>query len=118
MSCERVPEFSKELKLFTKKYRSLPQDLELFEKIIINNDELERIQFFQGNTATKLVDTNEVVVVKARLDCKSLGNKQILRVIYVYYPHLGTFLLVELFSKNDKPREDIIRYRRYLTPPN
>lgn len=105
-------EFSKELKRYSKRYRSLPSDLENFKVLISSSEQLESLQFFQGGQATKLIVADNYEVVKARLDCIDLGNKQLLRIVYM---RMGNnFLFIELFTKNEKSREDQQRIQRYV----
>lgn len=115
MNFDQTPEFAKELKAFAKKYYSLPNDLKKFQVLIASSEELERLHFFEGNTATKLIIVDGYEVVKARLDCASLGNKQMLRIIYIRRTTtVGSVLLVELYAKNIKAREDVGRIKRHL----
>src|ERR1700704_5610478 len=107
MNFDQTPEFVKELKAFAKKYRSLASDLEKFQVLISSSEELERLHFFEGNTATKLSNGDGYEVIKARLDCESLGNKQLLRIIYIRKTAApDSVLFIELYVKNVKKRED------------
>ena len=114
MNFDQAPEFVKELKAFAKKYRSLANDLKKFQLLISSSEELERLHFFEGNAATKLSTGEGYEVIKARLDCESLGNKQMLRVVYIRRLDAGSVLFVELFAKNIKSREDDKRIKHYL----
>jgi len=114
MNFDQTPEFAKELKAFAKKYRSLTGDLEKFQVLISSSEELERLHFFEGNAATKLNVGEGYEVVKARLDCASLGNKQMLRIIYIHKTEIHSVLFVELYAKNVKSREDDKRIKNYL----
>ena len=93
MNFEQTDEFKKELKAFSKKWRSL--------------------SFFANKKAAVIkITLQDAEAVKIRLDCRSLGNKSILRVIYIRNRHTITF--VELYSKNEKAREDSKRLQSYL----
>ena len=114
MNFDQTLEFAKELKTFAKKYRSLTDDLEKFQVLISSSEELERLHFFEGSTATKLNVRDGYEVVKARLDCASLGNKQMLRIIYIHKTEARSVLFVELYAKNVKSREEDKRIKNYL----
>lgn len=120
MNFEQTGEFAKELKKFSKKWRSLPQDLDLLTAVIntlyFGGDNLppERIRetFFASKRAAILETiTKDKEVVKIRLDSRDL-NKDMLRVTYIR--HGQKVLLVELYSKNEKNREDAIRIKYNL----
>ncbi len=113
MNFEYAKEFQKDFKRFGKKYRSLVDDLKKFEKLVAKLDEPAMQYFFEGNRATKLEVREDAEVVKARLDCAALGNKQMLRVIYIRRGK--NVLFVELYAKNNKTREDKLRIKRYLS---
>lgn len=114
MNFDQTPEFAKELKAFAKKYRSLATDLRKFQILISSSEELERLHFFEGSMATKLSTGDDYEVIKARLDCESLGNKQMLRVVYIRRFASHSVLFVELFARNVKSREDDKRIKNYL----
>lgn len=112
MNFEQTKEFQKELKQFSKKYKSLHQDLLRFQKLVEALELPEMQHFFEGNRATKLSIGENYEVVKARLDCAVLGSKQLMRIIYIIFNN--QVLFIELFAKNVKPREDVLRIKRYL----
>jgi len=112
MRFSETSEFSKELKRYSKKYRSLTNDIEIFRTLIGSSEALEAVHFFEGSQATKLQVSDGYEVIKARLDCADLGSKQVLRVVYIITKQ--SVLLVELFSKSKKDREDSQRIKQYL----
>jgi hypothetical protein len=128
MNFSTTPEFDKELKAFTKKWRSLPNDfvpvrqtLPLLYKCLDGEPEtalqLRREQFFNTKRASILTTTTDgKEVVKMRLDCASLGSKDILRLIFVCVRDVDTITFIELYAKNDKnkEREDQSRIQRYI----
>lgn len=114
MNFDQTPEFAKELKAFAKKYWSLASDLEKFKVLISSSEQLEQLHFFEGSTATKPSVGDGYEVVKARLDCASLGNKQMLRIVYIHKAETRSALFVELYAKNVKDREDDKRIKSYL----
>jgi len=126
MNYSTSSEFDRELKTLSKKWRSLPKDLITVKKTlpllyIIQPDETEeslrlrRDQFFNNKRATIIRTTKDgIEIVKMRLDCASLNNKDILRLIFVFANYGETIEFIELYSKNDKQREDQSRIKKYL----
>lgn len=120
MTFEEHSSFAKELKQFRKKWASLNSDLLIAKKVISTlysgSDGLDsnalRQAFFAGPNATILhIPRIGCEVVKMRLDCKTL-NKKTLRLVFCYCDN--KIILIEIFSKSDKPREDQRRLRPYL----
>jgi hypothetical protein len=126
MNYSTSSEFDRELKALSKKWRSLPNDFIPVKKSLpllyaTQPDETEenlrmrRDQFFNNKRATLLHTTEAgIEIVKMRLDCASLGNKDILRLVFVYAKYGETIEFIELYSKNDRQREDQSRIKRYL----
>ncbi len=126
MNYSTSSEFDRELKTLSKKWRSLPNDFKPVKKSLpllhtIQPDEtdenirMRRDQFFNNKRATILHMTKDgIEIVKMRLDCASLGSKDMLRLVFVYIMQGDTITFIELYSKNDKQREDQVRIKKYL----
>ena len=122
MNFEQTPEFQKDLKRLTKKWRSLPRDIESVERDILplyveqKGVDMIRLReaFFGGYKAEVLLTTADSEVVKMRLDCESLGTNSKTRLIFVAVKTEGAIRFVELYAKNEKTREDPARYRKYM----
>jgi hypothetical protein len=122
MNYDECSEFSKELKQFTKKWPSLPKDLEkakdAIETLYVPNDEFDidelRQLFFGGKRAAILHTSEDCEIVKMRLDCASLGKKELLRLIFVFSRATRAVTFIELYAKNEKSREDEKRIRKYI----
>jgi len=120
MHFDQTPEFQKDLKRLSKKWRSLPLDIEDAQLIISDvytegdHHELVQQKFFDGKRAAKITVKNDIEVVKMRLDVATLGTNNKVRVIFVAAITKRQVTFIELFAKNDKDREDISRIRRYL----
>ncbi|MGH7195756.1 MAG: hypothetical protein ACREGA_03165 [Candidatus Saccharimonadales bacterium] len=118
MKFDQTPEFQKELKKLTKSWRSLPQDLAKLQKVLpylyVKAGAEHFRKVFFGNKKAAVLQTLSASkqVVKIRLDCQSLGNKDLLRVTYIRSE--GSILFVELYAKNQKPCEDASRIKRHL----
>lgn len=122
MNFEQVDEFKKELKALKKRWRTLEADLERAKPAILSlytpvegvDLELYRSQFFGSSMATIITSTDTVEVIKIRLDSDSPGAKGKLRLIFVAAVSQKKVVFIELFSKNDKSREDAQRIKRYI----
>lgn len=76
---KETTQFKKELKILTKKYRSLPKDLKVFKKV------LETIP--EGNSPKNfslLNITSNIKFIKARLYSSNTKNK-LFRIVYSYF---------------------------------
>ena len=103
----QLPDFEKELEKLSKKYSSLYDDLEKFEKLL----EINATGF--GKNFTIIHHTPEVKIIKARLACKSLRDRSI-RIIYAFHNSSVTFVYIEMYFKGDKDNEDRERIKEYL----
>jgi hypothetical protein len=120
MNFDQTPEFKKELKKLQKKWRSLPQDitdaeLQITDLYTDTDGNVEyRSAFFNGRRATilQLLDDGREVV-KMRLDVQSLGTSDKVRIVFIAIVTSNSILFVELFAKNEKPREDLMRIKKY-----
>ncbi len=105
-------EFEKDLKRLLKKYRTLPDDLEEFKKIIL----IKPLGI--GKNFAILTKKDGIVILKARLFCRSLKGSS-LRIIYAYIEEdvqieLVGIDFIELYFKGDKENEDADRIQEYL----
>lgn len=122
MNFEQTPEFQKDLKRLSKKWRSLPQDIQAAQRDIVplyvEQDGINIVRlreaFFGGYKAVILTVTDTVEVVKMRLDVADLGRNDKVRIIFVAIKTDGKILFVELYAKNEKTREDPKRYTPYI----
>ena len=122
MNYSHSPEFKKDLKRLSKRWRSLPADIAQAEHDIaplyddVNKIDIEiyRNAFFSGSRATILLQDEHAEAVKMRLDVASLGNSQKVRVVFVAVKTENEIIFVELYAKNDKDREDPSRFERYV----
>ena len=104
---DALPEFQKEYKKLGKKYKSLPDDLKEFQKVLSVEPLGNRKHF---NVVTQ---TEAVHIVKARLFCRYLKGSS-LRIIYAYHKQKQQFEYIELYSKGDKANEDRTRIQEYI----
>ena len=103
-----LPEFSKEFKRFSKKYKSLSGDLEEFKRVI-DVAPLGNSKHF--NVITR---NEQCVVIKARLFCRYLKGSS-LRIIYAYCENKHRVEFIQLYFKGDKENKDHSRIKDYLS---
>jgi hypothetical protein len=103
----KLPQFEKEFLKLSKKYRSLPEDLEKLEKLIA----LEPTGI--GTNFVTVHHSEEVKIIKTRLACRSLRGRSI-RIVYAYHQKTFTFVYIEIYFKGDKENEDRRRVDDYI----
>lgn len=126
MNFNEAPEFKKDLKALRKRVPTLNTDLERvrpsLQSLYIKPDALNdlewreyREQFFDNRRAAKLKGYPEQCdVVKLRLDTDTDQYRGKLRLVFTAIKKGNEILFVELYSKNDKPREDQNRIKKYV----
>lgn len=107
MNFNEINDFTKDFKRLSKKYRSLPDDLLEFKKVITE------FPFGTGKHFVILTATGTVKIIKARFFCRYLKGSS-LRIIYAYGETKQTIELIEIYSKSEKEREDRQRISDYL----
>ena len=107
MNFNETDEFSKDFKRLSKKYRSLPDDLLEFKKVI------SEIPLGINKHFAILTVTETVKIIKARLFCRYLRGSS-LRIIYAYYESEKMIEFIEVYPKSEKKREDRQRINDYL----
>lgn len=114
MKFQESQKFSKELKRFGKKYRSLESDLAKLRTI------LEALPLGNGSKHWNRLhasDDGRIVIFKVRLSCASLKGQSLFRVIYAYDSRSEEVVLIdfiELYYKGEKANEDRDRISEYL----
>src|SRR6266536_3038053 len=107
MNYDQTSESKKDWKRLIKKYSTLDEDLETFQKVTNVQPGGE----WRHSTVLQRKGTCEIV--KARFFCKALRGAS-LRVIYAYHAETQTICYIELYFKGDKPNEDAQRIKDYL----
>jgi mRNA-degrading endonuclease RelE of RelBE toxin-antitoxin system len=103
-----LPEFQRECKRLIKKYRSLHDDIEKLQEILL----LKPTGI--GSNFTMIHTVNAVKIIKARMASRALRDRS-LRVIYGYNDKKKTITFIELYYKGEKENEDRRRIEEYLT---
>ena len=107
MNFNELPEFSKEFKRFSKKYKSLSQDLEEFKRVVV-------VAPLGNSKHFDIITKNEqCAIVKARLFCRYLKGSS-LRIIYAFHCANLKIEFIEIYFKGDKENEDRDRIKEYL----
>ena len=122
LNFDETPEFQRDIKALTKRWRSIPSDLERAKLAItplyvpvkeVDIAEL-RSAFFSTNRATILRAGDGYEVVKMRFDCTSLGNDKRTRLVFIALVENSTIRFIELYAKSGKEREDIKRINKFI----
>lgn len=126
MNFDEAPEFKKDVKALRKRVPTLKSDLSRvkarIESLYVLGDDMSkadlieyRAQFFSGRVAVILPgSTADIEVVKIRLDSDTNQYRDKLRLVFTAVKQGDSVVFVELYSKNDKSREDTARIKRYL----
>ena len=123
MNFEQTPEFQKDLKRLSKKWRSIIRDVEFvkprIESLYVAREDIDINQYRADMFATKKAailssGAGGVEVVKMRLDVADLGRSDKARIVFIAIRSDNEILFVELYAKNEKEREDPKRYKKYL----
>ncbi|MCX6761058.1 MAG: hypothetical protein NTZ84_03095 [Candidatus Nealsonbacteria bacterium] len=107
MKFNELLNFTREFKRLAKKYKSLPDDLEEFKRVITVVP-LGNSKHF--NVITK---NEKCAVVKARFFCRYLRGSS-LRIVYAFHCQSNKFDYIEIYFKGDKESEDSERIKEYL----
>ncbi|MDO9464576.1 MAG: hypothetical protein Q7J67_04685 [bacterium] len=100
-------EFTKEFKRLAKKYRSLPDDLAEFKRV------LAVVPLGNSKHFNVITKNEQCVIVKARLFCRYLKGSS-LRIIYAFHCQSDKVDFIELYFKGDKENEGRERIKEYL----
>ena len=103
----RLPEFEKELKKLSKRYPSLPSDIEDIKPILLVNPT------GIGKNFTIVSIQDDVKIIKVRIHCESLRSRAV-RLIYAFHENKIEFMYIEMYFKGDKTSEDKERILNYL----
>ena len=113
---DELPEFSKELRKLSRKYRSLPSDIKLFKKVL-----KATLPNYPPGTVriSGLGEEVQIPVYKVKnFRCASLkgkGSRSGIRVIYAFIEDDCRVVFIEIYRKNQKPNENRERIYRYFT---
>lgn len=92
--------FQKELKKLKKRYRSLPEDLKILEKLILKFPEGE-----DSRHCNALKKEAHRCICKRRMMCRAVKGSEF-RVVYFYDGKALELLYLEIYFKGDKPTQN------------
>lgn len=124
MNFSATNEFLKDFKRLSKKYRSLPDDLLEFKKIVskiplgsgkhfVVLRENEEVNPVRSSGRSPRPTSNGVKILKARLFCKYLRGAS-LRITYAYIEKSTAIFFIELYFKGEQVNEDKGRISDFL----
>lgn len=105
MEFHELDEYKKDLKKLSKKYKTLPSDIELVKKVLRAFPK-ERPPF---SVRINNLGIDTCVIKVKRIASKSLKGKGVnsgLRLIYAHYELEERIVLIELYHKSKKETED------------
>lgn len=111
----RLPDFEKDLKKLSKRFRSLGDDLDnfvqhqlkLYHKLKIDNHGIFHVP--------GLPFSNPKIYKAKKFACKALKGKGVqsgIRVIYAHFEHEDRIEFIELYYKGDQENEDRNRIKK------
>lgn len=107
MNFSETSKFSNAFKRLSKKYKSLPDDLLEFKKIV------SELPLGSGKHFVVLHSQEKVKIVKARLFCRYLRGAS-LRIIYAYREMELTIDFIELYFKGEQENENRVLINEFL----
>ncbi|MBI2109202.1 MAG: hypothetical protein HYT93_03450 [Parcubacteria group bacterium] len=107
MNFNETDEFSKDFKRLSKKYKSLPDDLLEFKKVV------SALPLGSGKHFNVITKTEQISIIKARLFCRYLKGSS-LRIIYAFHTAISQIEFIQMYSKNEHENEDSGRIKEYL----
>jgi mRNA-degrading endonuclease RelE of RelBE toxin-antitoxin system len=108
MKFTELSEFTKDVKVLSKRFRSLPKDIEVVQQILLFFP-TERPPFSYRLNGLK---TTTCIVKVKKMACQSIKGKGVqsgLRLIYAYFLEEVCITLIEVYHKTDKLSENRMR---------
>ena len=104
---KRQQGFQKDFKRLVKRYRSLPEDLQVFCSVV------SAVPLGTGKHFSIVKQAGNVRIIKARLFCRYLKGSS-LRIVYAYLEQSQQIDFIELYYKGEQENEDRNRIEGYL----
>lgn len=111
-----LPEFEKDLKRLTKRFKSLEEDLDIFVNIQLNLYHKQRIDNKGIFQISGLKIESPRIYKAKKFACRSLkgtGRQSGIRVIYAYFEKEDKIEFIEIYYKGDKENDDRGRIFKY-----
>ena len=112
----RLPEFEKDMKRLSKRFRSLHDDLEVMIKSQIRLLHEQQIDNGGIKEISDLEGVSIPIYKVRKFACRSLKGKGVrsgMRIIYAWKEEEEQIELIEIYYKGDKANEDRKRISRY-----
>ena len=113
MNFGELPEFNKELKKLSKKYKTLNDDFEIVKKVLkVNPRERPPFSFRIDGLGLK----NCIIKVK-KIASKSFKGKGVnsgFRIIYAHFENEQRIVFAEIYHKSNKKTEDKERIKKHF----
>jgi mRNA-degrading endonuclease RelE of RelBE toxin-antitoxin system len=105
MKIDELNEFKRDLKKLSKKFRTLPEDIEIVKKVLtVSPNERPPFSFRIDNLG---IETCIIKIKKiASKSFKGKGVNSGFRLIYAHFENENRIVLIELFHKSQKEIED------------
>lgn len=105
MNFEELTEYKKDIKDLSKRYRTLPEDMEIVKKVLtVSPDERPPFSFRIDNLGI------ETCIIKVKkIACRALKGRGVnsgLRLVYALFKKEMRIVFIELYHKNDKSNEN------------
>ena len=109
MEYAELPEFSRDKKRLSKKYRSLSDDIDALKRT------LEKVSISKVGSKhwNCLYRDERICVFKIRLACRYL-RATTMRVVYAHQVDIARIVFIELYYKGETENEDRERMQDYL----
>ena len=111
MKYSELPEFQKEFKKYSRKYRTLPTDLNNFKKIT------NFAPVGTGKHFNVIYSGETTKIIKARFFCRCLRGSS-MRIVYCFFCEKNQIQFIELYFKGNKENENRERIKDYLKKLN
>ncbi len=114
MNFNETNEFTKNFKRLSKKYKSLPDDLLEFKKVVSESPLGNKKHFVILHNQEK---QEKLKIVKARFFCKYLRGAS-LRIVYAYRQNEEIIDFIEVYFKGERVSENKALINEYLRQLN
>jgi mRNA-degrading endonuclease RelE of RelBE toxin-antitoxin system len=112
---EAVPEFNKELKKLSKKYKLLNEDFKNFRMVLTKQLPKHTSGTFKISDLGANVKTSIYKVKHFRSrDFRGKGSRSGFRIIYAHLRGSEKIIFIEIYHKSSKPNHDIERIKKYF----
>lgn len=105
MTFEELAAFKKDIKILSKRYRSMEEDLAVVKKVLtVSPDERPPFSYRIDN-----LGIDSCVIKVKKIACKALKGRGVnsgLRLIYAHFVQEEKIIFIEIYHKNDKESED------------